>query len=140
MATADQEQGAHFVVGIGQRYDSVYLRSGTVTVEGFAIDYPLPPQGGSPPTSERRVAGDQPYVPPASTFTAVATGAAYDIGELAFSTYVQAVDLGKEITAIPVFPSRFFPHSQIQVHAGSGIRQPADLVGRRLAIGSFAKN
>jgi hypothetical protein len=48
----------------------------------------------------------------------------YDIGELALSTYFQAVDFGKEITALPIFPSRFFPHSQISNNVNAGIGAP----------------
>lgn len=39
--------------------------------------------------------------------------------------------------AIPVFPSRSFRHSQIYVHSGSGISEPADLRGRRVAIPEY---
>jgi 4,5-dihydroxyphthalate decarboxylase len=34
--------------------------------------------------------------------------------------------------AIPVFPSRYFRHSSIYVNAAAGIREPADLVGKRV--------
>jgi 4,5-dihydroxyphthalate decarboxylase len=34
--------------------------------------------------------------------------------------------------AIPVFPSRFFRHSSIYVSTRSGIREPRDLIGRRV--------
>jgi len=123
-------------IGIGHRYDSLYLRSGVVKVEGFDVEYPGPPERGE----SRSQAQGPGYVAPSSIFTAVATQAVYDVGELALSTYFQAVDYGKEITAIPVFPSRFFPHSQIAVHSDSDIKEPKDLVRKRFGVGSFSKN
>lgn len=127
---------SRFTIGIGNRYDSLYLRNGTVKVEGFDVAYPSPPDKSEsmPPSAGTG------YVAPSSIFTAVATDSAYDIGELALSTYLQAVDYGKEITAIPVFPSRFFPHCQIAINLDSGIKEPKDLVGKRFGVGFFSKN
>ncbi len=136
-----RQNSVRFTMGIGQRYDSLYLRNGIIKVEGFDIEYPAVPRqvaGGTP--EQRRGPGSQGYVAPASMFTAMATNPIYDVGEQAFSTYLQAVDYGKEITAIPVFLSRFFPHSQIAVNIRSGIKGPADLLGKRVGIGSFAIN
>lgn len=121
-------------IGIGHRYDSLYLRNGVVRVEGFEVAYPSPPEKSKP---QAAVKG---YVAPSSIFTAVATKAVYDVGELALSTYFQAVEYGKEITAIPVFPSRFFPHSQIAVHSDAAIHEPKDLARKRFGVGFFSKN
>jgi 4,5-dihydroxyphthalate decarboxylase len=74
-------------------------------------------------------------------FTSLAENHTYDIGELAFSTYLMARDLGKPITALPVFASRFFPHTGVWVNrSAQGIESPADLVGRRVVCGSFGTN
>ncbi len=57
----------------------------------------------------------------------------FDVAEMSLSSY--AVSLHKPerpFVAIPVFPSRFFRHSCIYVNAGSGIREPKDLVGKRV--------
>jgi 4,5-dihydroxyphthalate decarboxylase len=58
----------------------------------------------------------------------------FDVAELSLSSYT--VSLFKEnpqFIAIPVFPSRFFRHSCIYIHAGSKIRKPKDLIGKRVA-------
>jgi 4,5-dihydroxyphthalate decarboxylase len=39
--------------------------------------------------------------------------------------------------AIPVFPSRFFRHSCIYVHAGAGIARPEDLAGRTVGTPEY---
>jgi 4,5-dihydroxyphthalate decarboxylase len=139
MAAAGEQKP--FTIGIGQRYDSLYLRNGTVRVEGFHVEFPeMPAQREAQAQPELRVAGDQAYVPPRSMFTAMATQPIYDIGEQAFSTFFQAVDYGKDIVALPVFPSRLFPHHEIAVNVKSGIQRPADLVGKRVAIPFFTQN
>ncbi len=64
----------------------------------------------------------------------------WDIREQAFSTYLMARDTGKTAIALPVFPSRFFPHTGLWAHRGSGIVSVQDLVGRRVACGTFGAN
>ena len=57
----------------------------------------------------------------------------FDAAEMSLSSYT--LSLFREnppFIAIPVFPSRFFRHSCIYVHSGSGIREPKDLVGKRI--------
>lgn len=57
----------------------------------------------------------------------------FDAAEMSLSSY--AMSLFKEpkpFIAIPVFPSRFFRHSCIYINAQSGIREPKDLVGKRV--------
>ena len=39
----------------------------------------------------------------------------------------------RPFVALPVYPSRFFRHSCIYVNASSGIREPKDLIGKRIA-------
>ena len=57
----------------------------------------------------------------------------FDAAELSLSSYT--VSLFREnppFIAIPVFPSRYFRHSCIYVNAGSAIREPKDLAGKRI--------
>ncbi len=57
----------------------------------------------------------------------------FDVAELSLSSYTVSLFRSPQpFVAIPVFPSRFFRHSCIYVNAASGIRKPADLIGRRI--------
>src|SRR5215470_6973889 len=58
----------------------------------------------------------------------------FDVAEMSLSSYT--LSLFKDnppFIAIPVFPSRFFRHSCIYIHTGSGIHEPKDLMGKRVA-------
>ena len=61
----------------------------------------------------------------------------FDASELSLSSYIIAKTLGKQLIAIPVFPARAFRHSYIFVNAKSGIREPSDLVGKRVGLAEF---
>jgi 4,5-dihydroxyphthalate decarboxylase len=73
-------------------------------------------------------------LPVEETFFRMLRNREFDVAELSLSSYT--VSLFKEnpqFIAIPVFPSRFFRHSCIYIHAASGIREPKDLIGKRVA-------
>ena len=62
----------------------------------------------------------------------------FDAAEMSLSSYVMSLfQPERPFTAIPVFPSRLFRHSCIYVHAGSGIREPIDLVGKRVGTPEY---
>jgi 4,5-dihydroxyphthalate decarboxylase len=72
-------------------------------------------------------------LPVEETFFRMLRHREFDVAELSLSSYT--VSLFKEpapFIAIPVFPSRFFRHSCIYIHAGSGIHEPKDLAGKRV--------
>lgn len=72
------------------------------------------------------------------TFFRMLRNREFDVAELSLSSY--CVTLGRPdpgFVAIPVFPSRFFRHSCIFISAASGIRTPADLVGRRIGVPEY---
>jgi 4,5-dihydroxyphthalate decarboxylase len=57
----------------------------------------------------------------------------FDVAELSLSSYtVSTFNPQRPFVAIPVFPSRFFRHSCIYVNAKAGIREPRDLIGKRV--------
>ena len=61
-------------------------------------------------------------------------GLAFDICEMAITTYLCARAHGKPITAIPVFVTRNFHHWAAFTTDKDGIRSPRDLEGRRVAV------
>ena len=61
----------------------------------------------------------------------------FDASELSLSSYLIARTMGKPLIAIPVFPARAFRHSCIFVNAKSGIREPRDLMGKKVALAEF---
>lgn len=74
---------------------------------------------------------------PSSLFRRQARNAEFDIAEFSFSTYCMLRSRGDtRMIAIPVFPSRKFRHSHIFVNDES-IREPADLVGKRVGMHEY---
>jgi 4,5-dihydroxyphthalate decarboxylase len=63
----------------------------------------------------------------------------FDASELSFSSYIIAKTAKKPLIAIPIFPARAFRHSYIFVNARSGIKEPKDLEGKRVALKEFQK-
>lgn len=61
----------------------------------------------------------------------------FDASELSLSSYLIARTLGRPLIAIPVFPARAFRHSCIFINARSGIREPRDLMGKRVGLAEF---
>jgi 4,5-dihydroxyphthalate decarboxylase len=59
---------------------------------------------------------------------------AYDVSEMAITTYLCAKAHGKRFTALPVFLVRGFHHGAVVYNTRSGIREPRDLEGRRVGV------
>jgi 4,5-dihydroxyphthalate decarboxylase len=59
---------------------------------------------------------------------------AFDICEMAFTTYLCARAAGKPLTAIPVFVTRNFHQWAAFINVKSGIQKPKDLEGRRVGV------
>jgi 4,5-dihydroxyphthalate decarboxylase len=60
---------------------------------------------------------------------------AYDVCEMALTTYLTAREHGVAFTALPVFLVRGFHHGAILVRRGSGITEPGQLAGKRVGVG-----
>jgi 4,5-dihydroxyphthalate decarboxylase len=72
-------------------------------------------------------------LPVEETFFRMLRHREFEVAELSLSSYTLSLFRDDSpFIAIPVFPSRFFRHSCIYVHAGCGIRRPEDLIGKRI--------
>ncbi|MFO1396895.1 MAG: ABC transporter substrate-binding protein [Burkholderiales bacterium] len=77
-------------------------------------------------------------MPVEETFFRMLRHREFDVAEMSLSSYT--VSLFREprrFIAIPVFPSRMFRHSSIYVNAGAGIREPKDLIGKRVGCPEY---
>lgn len=73
-------------------------------------------------------------LPVEETFFRMARHREFDVAEMSFSSYCVSLNKPERpFVALPVYPSRFFRHSCIYVNASSGIREPKDLIGKRIA-------
>ena len=73
-------------------------------------------------------------LPVEETFFRMARHREFDVAEMSFSSYCVSLNKpDRPFVALPVYPSRFFRHSCIYVNASSGIREPKDLIGKRIA-------
>jgi 4,5-dihydroxyphthalate decarboxylase len=62
----------------------------------------------------------------------------FDAAELSLSSYVISLfSESSPFIAIPAFPSRSFRHSCIFINRASGIREPKDLIGKRVGLPEY---
>jgi 4,5-dihydroxyphthalate decarboxylase len=72
-------------------------------------------------------------LPVEETFFRMLRHREFDAAEMSLSSYTLSLFRdAPPFIAIPVFPSRFFRHSCIYVHEASNIREPKDLIGKRV--------
>nr|MDP2192148.1 ABC transporter substrate-binding protein [Rhodoferax sp.] len=72
-------------------------------------------------------------MPVEETFFRMLRHQEFDAAEMSLSSYTVALSRPQPpFVAIPIFPSRFFRHSCIYVNADAGIREPKDLIGKRV--------
>lgn len=104
------------------RYASAQLVSGQVKVQGFDVRFETP----------------TPTV--AAVFNEFIHNLSFDAVDLPLANYIIARDLGKPVTAVPAFPTRFCPLLGPMVNRQAGIRGVDDLVGKRVGVSGFAFN
>lgn len=77
-------------------------------------------------------------LPVEETFFRMLRHREFDVAELSLSSYCVSLSRDpKPFIAIPIFPSRFFRHSCIYVSEKSGIRDPKDLIGKKIATPEY---
>lgn len=77
------------------------------------------------------------YSHPAETFWRQLKFQEFDISEMSLSSYLIARSRGSDMVALPVFPSRRLFHTELAVHADSGVKQPGGLAGKRLGVAEY---
>jgi 4,5-dihydroxyphthalate decarboxylase len=77
-------------------------------------------------------------MPVEETFFRMARHKEFDVAEMSLSSYTVSLHSeARPFIAIPVFPSRFFRHSCIYINRNAGIREPKDLIGRRVGTPEY---
>ena len=71
-------------------------------------------------------------MPVEETFFRMLRNREFDVAEMSLSSYTVSLFKDSPFIAIPIFPSRFFRHSCIYVNVDSGIKEPKDLIGKRV--------
>lgn len=62
----------------------------------------------------------------------------FEVAEMSLSSYIMTLFQEEPpFIAIPVFPARAFRHSCIFINRDSGIKQPADLIGKRIGVPEY---
>jgi 4,5-dihydroxyphthalate decarboxylase len=74
---------------------------------------------------------------PEEMFYRMARRRDFDAAEFSLATYTVLRGRGEPLVAIPVFPSFAFRHSAIFVRDAAGIREPRDLVGKRVGVPKY---
>jgi 4,5-dihydroxyphthalate decarboxylase len=72
------------------------------------------------------------------TFFRMARHREFDVAEMSLSSYTVSLSKPERpFVAIPVFPSRMFRHGFIYTSAKSGIKEPKDLIGKRIGTPEY---
>lgn len=61
----------------------------------------------------------------------------FDVAELSSSSYLIARDQGMPIESLPVFLHRRFRHGFVFINTKKGIKEPKDLIGKKIGVKSY---
>ncbi len=77
------------------------------------------------------------YSHPAETFWRQLKFQEFEIAEMSLSSYLIARSRGADMVGLPIFPSRRLFQTELAYHVDSGVKQPADLVEKRIGIAEY---
>jgi 4,5-dihydroxyphthalate decarboxylase len=77
------------------------------------------------------------YSHPAETFWRQLKFHEFEVAEMSMSSYLIARSQGDDMIALPVFPSRRLFQTELSYNADSGIKEPADVAGKRLGVAEY---
>jgi len=77
------------------------------------------------------------YSSPSETFWRQLKFQEFEVGEMSLSSYLIARGRGMEMIALPVLPSRRLFHTELSIHSDAGVKEPGDLVGKRLGVAEY---
>lgn len=101
------------------------------------------PNGGSLPLCSGAIAMDGLQLeqinvePQIAAYRRMVRDLAFDVCELAPTTYLCAKAFHKQFTAIPVSLARGFHHRSVVCNVASGIKEPRDLVGKKFGVRAY---
>jgi 4,5-dihydroxyphthalate decarboxylase len=117
------ETELHLTLAVNPYDRHVALADGSIQPEGIALQTMIVGQSAPGPYGAHR-------------HSRMLKGGEFDYAELSLSSYLMARDRGAPFVAIPVFPRRLFSPAQMYVRVGASIASPADLVGKRVGLGT----
>jgi 4,5-dihydroxyphthalate decarboxylase len=101
------------------------------------------PHGGALPLFSGAIAMDRLRLdhitvePQIAAYRRMVRELAFDVCELAPTTYLCAKAFNKAFTAIPVFLTRDFHHRSVVCNVASGIKEPKDLLGKKFGVRAY---
>lgn len=72
-------------------------------------------------------------------FAPMVREARFDVSEMAIATFLQAKAHGKPLVLLPVTLAARFQEAALLCRVGSGVRGPADLLGRRVGVRAYSQ-
>src|SRR5262245_21731773 len=106
-------------IALGMYGHTAALHDGTVAIDGVAPEF----------ADSSNMIG---------AFRRMVRDLAYDVCEMAPTTYFAARSLGAPFIALPVFVMRRFHHGGIVCRRDAGIRSPTDLAGKRVGVRAYS--